>query len=189
MPDTLSHRKIYGVLIPYLNSVVQPELDSLRPPGVSNQTARFTLDADVLEELGEVATKLAAAGPEALLVGISTESFPGGLALADQGVALLKERSGLPVFSAPHANHAALCALGARRVGVVTPFDEAANEHVRASFEDAGFDVARSRAWPVPKLAKSHTASSMPYDSCFATSTARKPRRWFRLEAACRSCP
>jgi hypothetical protein len=52
MPDTIAPRKVFGVLAPYFNSVVEPELADLRPPGVSNQTARFALDAEVLQNIG-----------------------------------------------------------------------------------------------------------------------------------------
>lgn len=150
MPDTLSHRKILGVLVPWFNTVVQPELDALRPPGVGNQTARFTLDATVVQSVSDAAGKLTACGPDALIVGLSTEAFPGGLALLEQGVGELGERTGLPVFTAPHATQAALRRLGATRVGVVTPFDAAANEHVRAAFEAQGFAVANVHGLACP---------------------------------------
>ncbi len=67
-----------GVLVPYFNSVVQPELEALRPSQVTNQTARFSLDADVLDDIAQAAEKLCACGLEALIVGLTTESFPGG---------------------------------------------------------------------------------------------------------------
>lgn len=152
MPDTLSHRKILGVLVPYFNTVVQPELDDLRPAGVSNQTARFSLDAAVVQNISEAAEKLTACGPEALLVGFSTEAIPNGLALLEQGAKELNARTGLPVFTASHATHAALRRLGATRVGVVTPFDAGANEHVRAAFESHGFEVASIQGLACPSF-------------------------------------
>ena len=91
MSDTLAYRRVFGVLVPYFNTVVQPELDDLRPPGVSNQVARFTLDANVLQNVVETATKLMTCGPEAIIVGLSTESFPDGLSLLQQGVDDLRD--------------------------------------------------------------------------------------------------
>lgn len=152
MPDSLARRKILGVLVPYFNSVVEPELATLRPPGVSNQTARFTLDADVLEDIVGAAAKLTACGTEALIVGLSTESFAGGLELLEQGARELAERTALPVFTASHATQAALRALGARRIAVATPFDADGNTHVRSAFERAGFEVAAVDGLACPAL-------------------------------------
>jgi maleate isomerase len=139
--DTLAHRRIVGLLVPYFNTVVQPELDRLRPDGVTNQTARFTLDADVLADITQAAQKLAACGPDALIVGLSTESFPGGLELLEQGIAQLVEATSLPVFSATHANFAALDRIGAKSIALATPFDAAGNEQVTAAYEAKGFTV------------------------------------------------
>jgi maleate isomerase len=152
MTDTIAPRRILGVLVPWFNTVVQPELDALRPAGVSNQTARFTLDAKVVEDIGEAAAKLMACAPDALLIGLATESFPNGLAMLESVAAHLSQRCERPVFTASHAPHAALRALGARRIGVVTPFDAAANERVRAAFEAAGFAVARIAGLACPSI-------------------------------------
>jgi maleate isomerase len=143
MPDTIAHRTVIGVLVPYFNSVVEPELADLRPPGVSNQTARFLLDADVLQNIAGAAKDLASCGIEALIVGLSPESFPNGLDLLREGVARVVEATHLPVFTPSHANHAALRHLGAQRVAIATPFDEDGNGHVRATYEAAGFTVVR----------------------------------------------
>ena len=141
MPDTLAYRKIFGVLVPYFNSVVEPELASLRPHGVSNQTARFSLDADVLEQIQDAAERLTTCGVEAFIVGLATESFPGGLELLQQGVDAIATSTDLPVFTATHATQAAVTALGAKRVAIVTPFDPEGNANVRAVYDAGGFEV------------------------------------------------
>jgi len=43
MVDTLAHRAVIGVMTPAMNTVVQPELELLRPGGVTNQMQRFRL--------------------------------------------------------------------------------------------------------------------------------------------------
>jgi maleate isomerase len=141
MADTLSRRAVIGVLVPFFNSVVEPELASLRPSGVGNQTARFELDADVLQNVTTGGEQLLTCGVEALVVGLAPESFPGGLALLQQGVDDLKEKTGVPVHAASFAVHAALRTIGVKKIGVVTPFDAEGNTHVKAAFEEKGFDV------------------------------------------------
>jgi maleate isomerase len=138
---TLPYRRIFGVLAPYFNTAVEPELADLRPTGVWNQTARFILDGNVLDNIADAARKLMAGRPDALIVGLAPENFPGGLALLTEGVERLTKATGVPVFTASHATHAALRRVGAHRVGVVTPFDAESNAHVRAAFEAEGFTV------------------------------------------------
>lgn len=157
MGDTLGHRRVFGVLVPYFNSVVEPELAALRPPGVTNQTARFTLDANVLDAIVETAARLVTCHPAAILVGLAPESFPGGVALLEQGVEAVSRRTGLPVFTATHATHAALRRLGAVRLGVVTPFDADGNGHVRAALAEGGFTAVRMEGLARPLDAIGHT--------------------------------
>lgn len=152
MTDTIAPRRILGVLVPWFNTAVQPELEALRPAGVSNQTARFALDAKVVEDVGETAAKLMACAPDALLIGLATEAFPNGLAMLESVATTLAQRCGRPVFTASHAPHAALRALGARRIGIVTPFDAASNERVRAAYEAAGFEVVRIAGLACPSI-------------------------------------
>ncbi len=97
MTDTLAQRKVFGVLVPNFNSAVEPELADLRPEGVSNQTARFEIDATVLQNVVDAAKSLVPSGVEAWIVGLSTESFPDGLALLQQGAQNLVEETGLPI--------------------------------------------------------------------------------------------
>jgi len=108
---------------------------------VTHQTARFVLDANVLDDIAGTASKLQACGLDALLLGIATESFPGGVALLRQGAERVHEETRLPVFAPTFAVFEALRALGAENVSLVTPFDAATNEHVAAAFREEGFGV------------------------------------------------
>ena len=46
MADTLAPRGLIGVMTPAMNTVVQPELELLRPQGVTNQMQRFRPGGD-----------------------------------------------------------------------------------------------------------------------------------------------
>jgi maleate isomerase len=140
--NRLGNRHVFGVLVPDFNSVVEPELAALQVPGVTNQTARFALDATVLDNVAIAAERLMVCGVESWVIGLATESFPGGLALLDSGIKLLRERTGLPVYSPTYGVLSALEALEAKSLGIVTPFDDAANGNVRVVYEEFGFEVA-----------------------------------------------
>ena len=133
---------VFGVLVPDFNSVVEPELADLRIPTVSHQTTRFALDADVLENMASAAERLLPSGVQSWIVGLATDPFANGLALLDQAVALLRERTGRPVYTASYAAHEALAHLSARRIGLVTPFDDSGNQLIREVYEARGFEVA-----------------------------------------------
>jgi hypothetical protein len=91
-------RNVFGVLVPDFNSVVEPELADMRIAGVSNQTTRFPLDAGVLEHLASAAERLLPSGVQSWIIGLATDSFANGLNLLDQGIEILRERTGLPTL-------------------------------------------------------------------------------------------
>ncbi len=174
MPDRIGARHVFGILVPDFNSVVEPEMASLRPHGVSNQTARFPLDATVLESIVGGAERLAAAGVGSWIVGLSPEPFPGGMDLLAEGVRSLEERTGLPVVTPPEAVRTALESFGTRRVGIVTPFDDAGNENVRAVVEEAGFEVARMFGLARPAVDQIANTTDAETEAAFAAVAREK---------------
>ena len=153
MPDTLAPRAIVGVMTPAMNSVVQPELERLRPSGVTNQMQRFRLGgAAVSDDLIDEALKLMDCKPQAIAVGLTTDAGPGGVAKLAARCSELAEAVGVPVFNASEADHAALRAVGAARIGVVTPFAAEIDRNVQANLEEAGFEVAAIKGTEAPSL-------------------------------------
>ncbi len=148
--DVLGPRALIGILVPSFNTVMQPELEALRPEGVTNHVARFGFDANLLQNVKEEAMKLATGRPSALIVGLATDGIPGGLAVLESGAADLSAETGLPVLTATHATHAALRALDVRRIGLVTPFSAEENEQACAAFADSGFDVIAHHGFGCP---------------------------------------
>ena len=49
MADTLGYRKMIGIVVPSVNSAVQPECDEMRPEGVTNHMARIVTPKLVLK--------------------------------------------------------------------------------------------------------------------------------------------
>jgi len=153
MTDTLGHRAVIGVMTPAMNTVVEPELNTLRPDGVTNQMQRFRLGGDnISDDLFEEADKLMDASPAALAIGLTTDAGPGGPAKLAARCAALQEKVGIPVLNASAADYEALRVLGARRIAVVTPFDAEVDARVKANTEDAGFEVVAIKGTQAPSL-------------------------------------
>lgn len=157
MVDSIGWRRKFGVLIPSTNTSVQPEFDAMRPPGVTNHISRIAIpnialrDNDDFNELIRlIATAQMAAvdsvmscEPDHLVLGISAETFWDGLAASRQLRKSLEEHTGLGVSMGSDACTAALELFGARRLGVVTPYQPVGDENVVRFFEECGFEVAR----------------------------------------------
>lgn len=157
MPDALGWRKKFAVLVPSTNTSVQPEFDAMRPPGVTNHIARIRIpnialdnDADFERLIALIASaqmeavdSVMSCEPDALVLGISAETFWDGYAASRKLKAELAAHTGLPVAMGSDACETALKLVGAKRVGVVTPYHPIGDRNVARFFEEAGFEVAR----------------------------------------------
>lgn len=153
MADTLAPRAIIGVMTPAMNTVVQPELELLRPSGVTNQMQRFRLGGEaVSEDLPEEAARLMDCKPAALAIGLTTDAGPGGPAKLAARCVGVSAQVGVPVLNASSADYAALTALGAKRIAVVTPFTAEVDQVVKANTVDAGFEVVAIKGTEAPSL-------------------------------------
>jgi maleate isomerase len=162
MPDILGWRCKFGVVTPSTNTVVQPEYDDMRPPGVTNHVARMHIPNDPVrsdEDFAELIRRIdgalegavervMTAEPDHLVLGISAESIWGGGMEAARAIRARVEplTGGLPFTQAADALPAALDALGVRGpVGLVTPYFPVAEAHLRAYLGEIGCEVAAAR--------------------------------------------
>jgi maleate isomerase len=161
MRDTLGWRRLYGVVTPSTNTVVQPEYDAMRPTGVTNHVARMHIpdepvksDGDFDELIRRIDVALEAAvdrvvtcRPDHLVLGISAESvWGGGLAPSRRIAERIRARAGdLPITQAADALPAAFQALGCgRTIGLLTPYFPVAEKHLKEFFAAFGVTVARA---------------------------------------------
>lgn len=153
MADTLAPRAVIGVMTPAMNTVVQPELELLRPKGVTNQMQRFRLGGDAIsDDLPDEAAKLMDCAPLAIAVGLTTDAGAGGPDKLGARCADIAGQVGVPVLGASQADYAALRTLGATRVGIVTPFNTEVDAVVQANTEAAGFNVVAIKGTEAPSL-------------------------------------
>lgn len=143
MANTLAPQAIIGLLVPWGNTTTQIELEQLRPEGVCNAVARFGFGPDLIQSVVELGRNLLDCSPDAMIFGLSPELQKNGLKVLDAVEAGLKEATSLPIFNATRSVHAALRAIEARKVSIVTPAAAENSTWVRAVYEEAGFDVVR----------------------------------------------
>jgi maleate isomerase len=166
MTDRLGSRRKFGVLGPSTNTIVQPDFDDLRPPGLTNHYSRiFTPDAHAVsnetfmagvQTIGgntlEAVRSVMTCAPDYLVMGMSAVTFLGGVEGADRFEADICRESGLGVSIGSHAVTAALRALGGiGRIAFFSPYFPAANAQVRRYFEEQGFAVVRDTCLQCPR--------------------------------------
>lgn len=157
MPDALGWRRKLAVLVPSTNTVVQPELDGMRPPGVTNHISRIRIpnmplasDADfrlLVERIAaaqlEAVDSAMSCEPDHVVLGISVETFWGGREASLRLKRELEAHTGLEVTMGAEACDAAFARLGAKRIAVLTPYFPVGDENVRRFFEESGYTVRR----------------------------------------------
>ncbi len=158
MTDVLGWRKVFAVVGPSTNTVVQPDMEALRPAGVTNHyRAIHVEDPEALSDDAFMAGAARISGgmtdslrsamtckPDYLVLGVSAISFIGGAAGCSAFVRQIRELTGRDVSVGSEALVAALQAYGGiRRVAFLSPYYPAANAEVRRFLGDHGFSVRR----------------------------------------------
>lgn len=149
---------LVGLLVPQANTTVEPECSLLWPPGVAMLVARMTSAgatiearlADYHEALEEHARQFADAPVGVLAVGVTGASYVVGPEAEDRRLAAWTGRLGRPVTNAACALVAALHALGARRVALVSPYPESLTRLSAAYWQARGFELVRVRRLESP---------------------------------------
>jgi len=156
MADRLGYRCKIGIIVPSTNTTVQPETDAMRPPGVTNHIARIHIPDLPLTNDTEFGQMVEAIGPDLfgavdrvmtcqpqhLVMGMSIPTFWGGRAGAEELLARLSARAGVPVTMGSMACIDALRQYPTvRTIGILTPYQPLGDAHARRFFEESGYAV------------------------------------------------
>ena len=167
--DVQGYRRLFGVLGPSTNTIVQPDFDDMRPAGVTNHYSRiYTPNSKAIsDETFMTATHKISQGvvdavrsvmtcePDYLVMGMSAITFYGGAKGADEFQRMIERESGVSISIGAHSCAAALKAYGGiRRIAFLSPYYPVANAEVRRYFADMGYETVRD----VPMRAPSWTA-------------------------------
>ena len=156
MTNVVGPRAVFGVIVPSTNTVVEHDYWRAGVPGVAYRAGSMYIpnpvmgdDDDFQALLGQIRASIdtavrdvLTAEPDRMVMGMSAETFWGGVEGNAAFERRLVERTGLPVTTGASSCTAALQALGARRISVFSPYQPVADREVGRYFTEAGFDVA-----------------------------------------------
>ncbi|WP_194833031.1 arylmalonate decarboxylase [Nocardia sp. XZ_19_369] len=164
MPDVLGWRRKFGVLAPSTNTVVEPDFARMGVPGVTAHFGRIHIhdqnmgdDAgmdrlleQIRGEMDATCARVLTCEPDYMVMGMSAETFWGGVEGNQQFVRQIEEATGLQVATGAEACRRALTLNGAKRIGVVTPYQPIGDANVVRFFGELGFEVAAIKGLRCP---------------------------------------
>lgn len=148
-----------GVLVPYTNTNLEPDLGLLSPPGCSLHIARLGgYDADMIPDSGQMATLgrsaldepltlLAGARPDVVLYGCTSATLALGADFDRRLVEQVQAVAAVPAITAAGALLEALDALGIRRIAFASPYVAELNDRAIGFLAERGVETV-SRAQP-----------------------------------------
>ena len=165
-PDVRSFRRKFGLLVPATNTSMEHELWSiifhdrgsnglqgigLHTTSVVTPKPQLRTEAELTEYKRQFLSGLQSAvdsallaQPQYMILGMSMEHVIDGIAEIRESLAETVARSGLSWATWHDAIAVALERYGAKRIGMLTPFDKKGNEHATRMFENLGFEVVSS---------------------------------------------
>lgn len=164
MTDALGWRRKFGVLAPSTNTIVEPDFYRMTVPGVTAHFSRIhirdqnladntqmeKLLVQIRQEIFHAIDRVMTAEVDYLVMGMSAETFWGGMEGNRQFVKKLEEYSGLKVASGAEACEKALHLFKAKTVGVITPYQSIGDEQVIKFFNDIGMEVKAIKGLKCP---------------------------------------
>lgn len=143
-------RGFIGVLTPQANTTVEPEFNLLLPAGVGVVSARLVSARPAMEDrllayfdaLDATVAQFGDAPLRAVGVACTGSSYLAGRDREDAIFGQLSQRRGIHVTNSALATVEALQALGARRVGLVSPYPDSLLKKGIAYWESRGLAVA-----------------------------------------------
>lgn len=131
-----------GVIIPAINTTLEPECHRSAPEGVSFHFARMPLaetSPEALVEMGKYAKEkgkeVAAAGVDLIVFACTSGSFTAGKGHDEKIIRDLEDATGIPALTTSTAILRALRALRIQSMAIASPYSDELNARQKAFFE------------------------------------------------------
>ena len=139
-----------GVIVPSVNTVVEPWFSRVCPPGVTVHAARMFLDnnltADALVRMDRDeglrgVKQIMSCKPASVAYCCTASSIVQGLEYDGRLNHELNQAAGVPAFTATSGIIEALHAVGAKRIAVCSPYTKSIDDAEHVFFTAAGFEI------------------------------------------------
>jgi maleate isomerase len=164
MTDALGWRKKMGVIAPSTNTIVEPEFYAMTVPGVTAHFSRIhirnqVMDSDdgmerlldqIRSEMGAACERVMTCEPDYMVMGMSAETFWDGVEGNRAFKKQITDITGLEVATGAEACERALHLYGAKKIGVVTPYQPIGDDNVVKFFTELGFEVTAIKGLKCP---------------------------------------
>jgi maleate isomerase len=162
LDNYIGHRAKIGVIIPSTNTSVEYDCQRVIPRGVTWHFSRFLIQQPDLSDdekfmqfldylrqtIGDSIESLMTCKPDHVMMGMSAETFWGGIKGNDGFVDRIQEMvgEGTGLTTGANAVISALEALGVagntgKNIAVITPYQPVGDKNVHLFFDDAGYNV------------------------------------------------
>jgi maleate isomerase len=167
MPNGVLRRRRFGVLVPSTNAAVEANFCRMCVPAITTHYARIRIrddhqDSDedmerfleqVRENIKDAVESIMMIKPDALIAGISAETFWGGVEGNRRFRQQIRDLSGLEVATGAEAAERALRCVDARQIGVLTPYQPIGDKNVVRFLSELGFEVVAVKGLRCPTAA------------------------------------
>lgn len=164
MTDVLGYRGVWGVLAPSTNTVVEPDFYRMGVPGVTSHVGRIHIRdqnlsnnddfegllVQIRQEIEAACDRVLTADPDYLVMGMSAETFWGGIDGAQQFQEHIESYTGKRLATGAEACRRALEIFDAKRIAVVSPYQPIGDENVKRYFTEIGHEVVHIRGLRCP---------------------------------------
>jgi maleate cis-trans isomerase len=159
---SISQAMKIGLMVPANNTTMEGELSAWLPPGSTVTTVKIPrgpglLTRETIPAYRDSAVALArthfnGSGFDMIAYGCTAAGFISGPAGDSELARLVSDAAGLPVVTTARAMVNALQAEGAKRVAVVTPYQDAVNVQLTAFLASGGIAVVRLATFRAPDV-------------------------------------